>query len=427
MRLNSLKSTGSLGAMLTAGALSLAAVTASAETMLTVWSWDPNFNGDSMQRAMARYQAEHPDVSLVVADFGKDALEQKLQSQLASGSNQGLPDIVLIEDYAAQRFLLTFPQAFEPVGEHIDLSGMAPYKVALATVDGTAYSMPFDSGVTGVFYHRADLEAAGFAQDDLVGITWDRFIEIGQSVEAVTGKDFLVQPFNRTDLLRLMLQSAGTWYTTPDGAVSLGADPRFRKVVEEYIKVMTSGIVQDAAGWTEYVGAFTSHDVSGVATAAWITAAIKANADQAGEWAVAPIPRIDGIEGAVHASNVGGSSWYVMAEGPNTEVALDFLNDVWAGDSDFYADILADKGAVGSLLAARHTAAYDAPDPFFADQKIWADFADWLGVVPEVNFGVFTFEAEAAFLAYVPDVIRGDAALDDALETYERRLTQAIR
>ncbi len=64
---------------------------------------------------------------------------------------------------------------------------------------------------------------------------------------------------------------------------------------------------------------------------------------------------------------------------------------------------------------------------FFADQKIWADFADWLGVVPEVNFGVFTFEAEAAFLAYVPDVIRGDAALDDALETYERRLTQAIR
>lgn len=116
-----------------------------------------------------------------------------------------------------------------------------------------------------------------------------------------------------------------------------------------------------------------------------------------------------------------------MAEGPNTEVALDFLNDVWAGDSDFYADILADKGAVGSLLAARHTAAYDAPDPFFADQKIWADFADWLDVVPEVNFGVFTFEAEAAFLAYVPDVIRGDAALDDALETYERRLTQAIR
>lgn len=142
MRLNSLKSTGSLGAMLTAGALSLAAGTASAETMLTVWSWDPNFNGDSMQRAMARYQAEHPDVSLVVADFGKDALEQKLQSQLASGSNQGLPDIVLIEDYAAQRFLLTFPQAFEPVGEHVDLSGMAPYKVALATVDGRPIRCP---------------------------------------------------------------------------------------------------------------------------------------------------------------------------------------------------------------------------------------------------------------------------------------------
>ena len=405
--------------------LALAAGTAIADTDLTVWSWDPNFNGDVMQRAMDRYSADNPDVGLVLTDFGKDALEQKLQSQLVSGTTDGLPDIVLIEDYAAQRFLQAFPGAFEPVGDHVDLSGMAPYKVALSSYDGSTYSMPFDSGVSGFFYHTADLEAAGFTHEDLVDITWDRFVEIGIAVEEVTGKDFMVAEFAQTLVFRQMLQSAGIWYTDSDGALTAQTDPRFRQVVEEYVSVMSAGITQDADGWTEYVGAFTSHDVT--MTGVWMTAAIKANEDQSGEWAVAPIPRIGSIEGSVNASNVGGSSWYVLADAPNKEIALDFLGDVWASDTEFYAEILVEKGAVGSLLDARNTEAYTSPDAFFGGQTVWNDFSNWLAAVPAVDFGVFTFEAEAAFTAYIPDVIRGDASLDDALETYTQRASQAIR
>ena len=416
-----------LTAALASGTALVGASAAWADTTLTVWSWDPSFNGDIMQRAMARYQANHPDVDLEVADFGKAALEQKLQSQLASGSTQGLPDIVLIEDYAAQRFLLTFPDAFEPVGEHIDLSGMAPYKTALSTVDGVTYSMPFDSGVAGLFYRSADLEEAGLDASALEDITWAEFVEIAGRVEAATGKDFIVQPYNATDLVRLMLHSAGIWYTTPEFEVTAEVDPRFRQVVESYVNVMQSGVVADAAGWTEYISAFTSHDVSGVATGAWITAAIKGNPDQSGEWSVAPVPRVEGVETAVHASNVGGSSWYVLTDAPNKEEALNFLDEVWAGDADFYAEILVEKGAVGSLLAAQDTDAYGQPDAFFGGQPIWNDFATWLQDVPEVNFGVFTAEAEASFLAYIPDVIRGNAHLDEALATYTLRLKQQIQ
>lgn len=80
-------------------------------------------------------------------------------------------------------FCSASPDAFVPIGDHVDLSGMAAYKTAVSTVGDTVYSMPFNSGVSGLFYRRADLEAAGFTVDDLQNITWDRLIEIGKAVE----------------------------------------------------------------------------------------------------------------------------------------------------------------------------------------------------------------------------------------------------
>src|SRR5262245_52056512 len=113
-------------AIAAAGFAVFAASAASAATTITVWCWDKNFNGATMAEAGARYTAAHPDVTLNIVDFAKADLEQKLQAQLASGSTDGPPDIVLIEDYGAQKYLQSFPGAFESLGDKIDLSGMAP-------------------------------------------------------------------------------------------------------------------------------------------------------------------------------------------------------------------------------------------------------------------------------------------------------------
>lgn len=417
----------STAAAVLAGAISMGGGAAFAETTLQVWAWDQNFNGDVMQRAMRRYAETHPDMSVEVSDFGNDAQVQKLQSQLASGSTEGLPDIVLLEDYYAQRFLLSFPDAFVPIGDHIDLSGMAAYKTAVSTVGDTIYSMPFDSGVSGLFYRRADLEAAGFTADDLQNITWDRLIEIGKAVEEKTGKKLIAQDFSKPDLARLMLQSAGTWYVTPEGEVTAESDPRFAQVAQAYVDVLASGIVQDVSGWENYIRAFTAHEVSGVMTGAWIIAAIKTDPEQSGDWALAPIPRIDGIEGAANVSNVGGSSWYLLNSAPNKDVALDFFNEIWAKDVGFYEEILADKGAIGSLLDARNSTAYEQPDDFFGGQKVWAELGSWLTDVPGINYGVFTAEGEAAFVNYFPEVARGNMSFDDALSQYTARLKSQIQ
>ncbi|KKB13061.1 ABC transporter substrate-binding protein [Devosia geojensis] len=412
----------SLAAAALAGT-SLFSVAAASAAELVVWCWDPNFNGATMQEAFSRYQAEHPDDTINVVIFDKAAMEQKLQAQLASGSTDGLPDIVLIEDYRAQKYLQSFPGAFEPLNSHIDYSTFAPYKVELATLNGQTYSLPFDSGVTGYFYRTDLLAEAGFGPEDLENITWDQLIEIGKTVKEETGQILLPIDPTGSDWIRIMLQSAGSWYFDADGNVTIAGNPVFKAALETYQRLIASGITTPVSGWTEYTGSFTSGKTLSTFSGVWMTATIKANPDQAGQWGVAPSPRLDGVEGAGNASNLGGSSWYVLSSAPQKEMAIDFLATIWGSDVDFYQKILVNQGALGSLLAAREGEAYQASDEFFSGQPVWQNFSDWLAEIPAVNYGIFTEEADAAVVAQVPAITSG-GNIDDIIAAIDAQVRQ---
>lgn len=407
-----------------AGAALLTASAAVAGTV-TVWCWDPNFNGATMLEAASRYAASHPDFQIDVVDFAKADLEQKLQAQLASGTTQGLPDIVLIEDYGAQKYLQSFPGAFEPLNSAVDYSKFAPYKVELATLNGQTYSLPFDSGVTGWFYRTDYLGEAGYNAADLQDITWDQLIEIGKTVEEKTGHKLLSLDINDAGPIRIMLQSAGSWYFTPDGQANIADNPVFKAALGTFAKVLQSGIYRPASGWTDYTGGFTSGDAAGAVTGVWMTGTIKANADQSGKWGVAPLPKLE-VEGATHASNLGGSSWYVLSSAPNKAEAIDFLAEIWGKDVDFYQKILIDQGALGTLLEARNGPAFQASDPFFSGQPVWQNFTAWLAEIPGVNYGIFTNEADSAVAAQLP-ALKDGADLDEAIAAIDAQVKQQIQ
>lgn len=406
--------------------VSLFSVTAASAAEITVWCWDPNFNGATMKEAAARYAAIHPDVTVNVVDFAKADLEQKLQAQLASGTTDGLPDIVLIEDYGAQKYLQSFPGAFEPLNSAVDYSAFAPYKVELATVNGQTYSLPFDSGVTGYFYRSDLLGEAGFTAADLQDITWDKLIEIGKTVKEKTGGILLPIDPNDAGWLRIMMQSAGSWYFNPDGSVHIADNPVLKASIETYQRLLAAGISKPVAGWTEYTGSFTSGDTLSTFTGVWMVGTIKANADQSGKWGIAPLPALDGVEGATNASNLGGSSWYVLASSAEKAEAVDFLAQIWGKDVDFYQKILVNQGALGSLLAAREGEAYKASDDFFGGAPVWQNFSDWLGQIPAVNYGIFTNEADSAVVAQVPAIAAG-GNVDEIIAAIDAQVRQQVQ
>ena len=412
--------------LLAAAGIQLLTATMALATDVTVWCWDKNFNGATMKEAASRYSAAHPDVKINIVDFAKADLETKLQAQLASGTTDGLPDIVLIEDYGAQKYLQSFPKAFEALNGKVDYTKFAKYKVDLATVGDKTYSLPFDSGVTGLFYRTDLLEQAGYKAADLQDITWDQYIDIAKAVKAKTGHPMLDIDLNDAGAIRIMMQSAGVWYFTPDGKVNIKASPVFKAALTTYAKILqTPEIWKPVSGWADYTGSFTSGEVASVFTGVWMTATIKA-AKMDGKWGVAPLPKLAGVAGAGHASNLGGSSWYVLSSSKSKDAAIDFLASQWGKDADFYQKILVGQGALGSLLAARDGAAHKAADPYFGGQPVWQNFTTWLAAIPGVNYGIFTNEADAAVNAQMPALAKG-GSVDDAIAAIDAQITQQIQ
>jgi lactose/L-arabinose transport system substrate-binding protein len=393
---------------------------------ITIWAWDPNFNIAIMNEAKARYTKDNPKVEIEIVDMAKADLEQKLHTMLASGVKEGLPDIVLIEDYNAQKYLQSYPGAFADLTGKIKHSDFANYKVSLMTVDGKVYGVPFDSGVAGFFYRTDYLEQAGYKPEDLNNITWDKFIEIGKKVKEKTGKAILGFGLDDGGLMRIMLQSAGQWYFDEQGNPKLVNNEAIKEAIKTYKAIVDAGIIKKTSGWNEWVASFNKGESAAVVTGVWIIGSIKAESSQSGKWKVAPIPRLN-VSGSVNASNLGGSSWYVLEGSKNKEVAIDFLNKIYAGDNDFYQKILVDRGAVGSYMPAQSGSAYSSEDPFFGGQKVFTEFSGWMKNIPTVNYGLYTYEADAAIMAVMPDVYAGKISIEDALKKAEDQLSNQIK
>ena len=384
---------------------------------ITVWAWDPAFNIAAMNKAIEAYSETNPDLTINVVENAQADIVQKLNTTLNSGSTKGLPNIVLIEDYRAQSFLQSYPDSFFELSDVINSEDFADYKIGPTSVDGKQYGVPFDSGATGLYVRTDYLEEAGYTLDDLQDIDWDKYIEIGKAVKEKTGKYMLTQDPNDLGIIRLMVQSAGSWYTTEDGETpNITNNEAMKAAFETYKKLMDSGIVKVVSDWSQLVGALNGGDVASSALGNWITPSIKAEASQSGKWAVVPTPKMSGVEGAVNASNLGGSSWYVLNV-DGKEAAAEFLAATFGSDVDLYQTLNTEVGVISTFKPASEGEAYKAEDEFFQGQKVVSDFAAWTEEIPNVNYGLNTYAIEDILVVAMQNYLGGkdlDSVLSDA-------------
>jgi len=108
----------------------------------------------------------------------------------------------------------------------------------------------------------------------------------------------------------------------------------------------------------------------------------------------------------------------VLASSDAMDTTKDFLNTVWANDVDFYQDILVNQGAVGSLLKVREGDAYQSTDAYYGDQPVWQNFTQWLGEIPGVDYGIFTYEVRSAIATQLPQIANG-GDVGEAIERIE--------
>lgn len=392
---------------------------------VTVWAWDPNFNIKAMNIAKEAYKSENPDVNIKVIELAQDDIIQKLNTSLSSGTTKGLPNVVLIEDYRAQSFLKAYPDMFHELTGSFKADDFAQYKIAPTSLDGKNYGLPFDTGVTGLYVRTDYLEKAGYKVEDLKEMDWNKYIEVGKKVKEATGKSMLTQDPKDLGLIRMMIQTSGSWYLKNDGVTpDIAGNTSLKEAFETYKAILDADLVKPVSDWGQFVAGFNSGDVATVPTGNWITPSIKAEASQAGKWAVLPMPKQAGISSSVNASNLGGSSWYVLNI-DGKEKAADFLGKTFGSNADFYQTLNKEMGAIGTYKPAAQGEAYTAADDFFGGQKVVSDFAAWTEKIPQVNYGMHTYAIEDILAVGMQDYLKGkdlDKVLEDAQKQAEEQI-----
>ena len=382
---------------------------------LTVTAWDANFNGNALQAAADDYKANvDPDFELEINIVsGSSDVENDITNAGSSGDYSLLSDIVLFQDRYIKNFVENYPDAWVSLeGADINWDDITAVKQSYSTIDGVHYGAPVDNG-TAIMAYRVDLlEQAGYTIDDMKGITWEKFLEVGKAVYEKTGKALLSMDGSGNDLPYMMLQAEGVslW---KDGKPFIVGNEKLRRVVELLIEMEKEHVLILSNDWTGYTNETIMQDqVAGVLNGNWIIPTMTQVADNAGKWQITTMPTLDGGEG--YATN-GGSSLYITGNCTNVDLAKKFLAYTFGGSKETYDNALRTGGVVTCCISAGQSDVYGEGVPFFNNQPVYKDITEMGAKIIPVEESPFHYVLRG-YLGVAMQQIKDGADIDAALE-----------
>lgn len=396
------------------------------ENTLTVAAWDANFNIPALKAAEKAFQKENPDFKLEIIEQSQSSdIENAVTTAAQSGNYENLPDIVLFQDHYIQQYVTNYPDAWQDIDDaDIDWSDFGEEKLSFSTIDGKHYGAPVDNG-TVIFAYRVDLlEQCGYTLDDVTGITWDKFIEIGEKVYNETGKYLLSMDGDGNDLPYMMLQAEGV-SQFKDGKANIADNKTMTQIMEVIEKMQQKNVLLLANDWSGYTNDIQKDKVAGVMNGNWIIPTIEQVAENSGKWEITSMPTLSGEEG--YASN-GGSSLYVTANCKKTDLAKKFLAYTFGGGDgaiDTYDNALRDGGVITTCISAGKSDVYQEGVEYFNNQAIYAKIVEMGSHVKVVEQSDYHYTAREKVAAAVTNIHNG-TSVEDALAQAQQDLEFAM-
>lgn len=110
-------------------------VSAEGGQALTVWAWDKAFNIYAIEEAAKIYQKENPDFQINVVEVSWNDMQPQLATILSAGNTEELPDILLMQDFAFQKYVKTYENLFTDLTDSgIDFEQFSKGKAGLFPV-----------------------------------------------------------------------------------------------------------------------------------------------------------------------------------------------------------------------------------------------------------------------------------------------------
>ena len=405
-----------------------AAETDSGKTKIRVMLWGSlegkNAEWDNIL-ALNPEMAEKYEIELVGGANEKENLENV---RLALAGNESICDLLAVNYQSVPELARA--------GVLRDLSDViAPYESkltaaakALSQYDGQTIAVPSQMKCKIWFYRKDIFDECGI--DATKVKTTDDFIAAGKKIQEKYPNAYLMN-LGRTatsSMIYYVLSGNGASFFDENGNYNLSTNEGVIKCLEDYKKLVESGISLEVDDWTpDWQNAFATDQLISCLSATWMATPFLptyAGEDDSGKWAATIWPEIGGASGG---SDYGGSVYVVPSFSSCPDDAAKFI--AWyhldevaeTAFLDYYDSMafIANADLLNSDLVKSRV------NPYFGESFTQAqiDAAD--------IFNVFNFSPNAAtessiVVEYFNKAIFGEMSIEDALKAAEEDLKNQI-
>ncbi len=306
----------------------------SERTTITFWYGNGGHNGDIVRELINKYNQSQS--KYYVNGVFQSSYDDTLSKFTSSAASNALPNVVQIYDIGTQRMIDT--RKVVPIQTLIErdhlqssIADMEPAIRSYYTVNGTLYSMPFNSSTAVMFYNKKAFQDAGLPTDQKVW-TYNEILDAAKKLTMTDSNGKITRAgvgfYNYAWLLEQELAAHNVLHSSPNnGRTARATSYVFNQsnVSVQWLEFQKKLIDNKSAFY--FGGDSDSSDASFVSGKAAITfesiASLRgyiSSAQQAGngvDVGVAYMPRIDGMP--IGRTIIGGASLWLTNTGTTTQ------------------------------------------------------------------------------------------------------------
>lgn len=367
---------------------------------ITVAAW--NDAATSMQAEAKEFMAQNPGTTVTVQSV--DSNYTKLYAELAA--NQGVPDVVQMQNRDLQSFVNKYPDAWLDVTNIVqpEESNFDSYVLGLVKTDGKYFAVPWDLGPAALYYRKDIFQKAGVDANSIK--TYDDYIAAGKKIVSATGGKTKLIGFDYSgstsvDTTLLMFNELGGKFYDSNNKVKLDSSEMVQAMTTAK-KFITEGVSINLANeWNDRITAATNSQIATIPYPVWYAGTLENSlSDQSGKWGIIPLPAF--TAGGNNQANLGGSVLAVSSDTKNANIAKAFVK----------FSLMTSKGNEINLNSAKlftsykknySDSEYKTTDKYFG-VSVGQTFAALSPKIPEITYGPYFTDVNNAFKTAVGEV-----------------------